>query len=186
VASGDLFRQHLKAETPLGLKAKSYMDQGLLVPDDVTINMVMDRLARPDCAGGAILDGFPRTVAQAQALEDALAQEGQAVEVALYINAPTDVLLARLGGRWTCRQCGAVYHMLFNPPQAEGRCDECGGELYQREDDTPETHRRRIEVYQEQTASLIDWYRAKGLLREIDGTQDISGVTVALVVALQA
>lgn len=186
VASGDLFRQHLKARTPLGLKAKSYMDQGLLVPDDVTINMVMDRLAQPDCAGGAILDGFPRTVAQAQALEDALAQEGQAVEVALYINAPTDVLLTRLGGRWTCRRCGAVYHMLFNPPKAEGRCDECGGELYQREDDTPETHRRRIEVYQEQTASLIDWYRAKGLLRESDGTQGISGVTAALVAALQA
>jgi len=185
VASGDLFRQNLKAETPLGLEAKSYMDRGALVPDDVTIAMVMDRLAQPDCAGGALLDGFPRTVAQAQALAEALAQEGQVVEAVLYINAPTDVLLARLGGRWTCRQCGTIYHMLFNPPQEAGRCDECGGELYQRADDTPETHRRRIEVYQEQTAPLIDLYQAQELLREIDGTLDIDGVTAALVVALQ-
>ena len=180
-----MFRHNLKAETPLRLEAKSYMDRGALVPDDVTIAMVMDRLAQPDCAGGALLDGFPRTVAQAQALAEALAQEGQVVEAVLYINAPTDVLLARLGGRWTCRQCGTIYHMLFNPPQEAGRCDECGGELYQRADDTPETHRRRIEVYQEQTAPLIDLYQAQELLREIDGTLDIDGVTAALVVALQ-
>jgi adenylate kinase len=186
VASGDLFRQHLKAETPLGLKAKSYMDRGALVPDDVTIAMVIDRLAQPDCAAGALLDGFPRTVAQAEALEKALARDGRAVEAVLYINAPTDVLLARLGGRWTCRQCGAVYHLLYSPPKIAGHCDACGGELYQRADDTPETHRRRIEVYQEQTAPLIDLYRANGLLREIDGTLDIDGVEKALLAALQA
>jgi len=186
VASGDLFRENLKAETPLGLRAKSYMDRGALVPDDITIAMVVDRLARPDCAGGAILDGFPRTVAQAQALADALAGKGQTVEAVLYIDAPVDVLLARLGGRWTCRNCGTVYHMLFNPPRVTGRCDKCGGELYQRADDTPETHRRRIEVYQEQTSPLTDWYRAKGLLREVDGTQDIDGVTAALIAALEA
>lgn len=186
VASGDLFRQHLSAETPLGLKVRSYIDQGLLVPDDVTITMVMDRLAQPDCAGGAILDGFPRTVAQAQALEDALGRTGQILEAVLYIDAPMDVLLARLGGRWTCEECGVVYHALFNPPKVPGRCDACGGKLYQRVDDTPETHRRRIEVYQAQTAALVDWYRAKDVLQEIDGVQDISGVTTALVAALQA
>ena len=186
VASGELFRQHLKAETPLGLKAKSYMDRGALVPDDVTIAMVIDRLAQPGCVAGALLDGFPRTVAQAEALEKSLARDGRAVEAVLYINAPPDVLLARLGGRWTCRQCGAVYHLLYGPPKIAGHCDACGGELYQRADDTPETHRRRIEVYQEQTAPLIDLYQANGLLREIDGTLDIDGVEKALLAALQA
>ncbi len=186
VASGDLFREHLKAETPLGLQAKSYIARGELVPDDITIGMVMDRLAQPDCAEGAILDGFPRTVAQAQALEEALARQGRAVETVLYIHAPTDVLLARLGGRWTCRQCGEVYHVLFNPPREPGRCDECGGELYQRADDTPETHQKRIQVYQEQTAPLIAWYQARGLLREIDGAQDMDGVTTALLAALRS
>ncbi|MBU0495781.1 MAG: adenylate kinase [Chloroflexi bacterium] len=186
VASGDLFRQNLKAETALGLQAKTYMDRGALVPDDITIAMVVDRLAQPDCAAGALLDGFPRTVAQAQALEDALAQQGHALETVLYIDAPADVLLARLGGRWTCRQCGAVYHLLFSPPRVAGRCDECGGELYQRADDTPETHRRRIAVYQEQTAPLVDWYKTRDLLTEIDGTLDIDGMTAALVATVEA
>ncbi len=186
VASGDLFREHLKAGTPLGLKARSYMDRGELVPDDITIGMVMDRLAQPDCVAGAILDGFPRTVAQAQALETALAQQGRAVEAVLYIRAPAEVLLARLSGRWTCQRCGAVYHVLFSPPREAGRCDECGGVLYQRPDDTPETHRRRIDVYQQQTAPLIAWYQARGLLQEIDGTLDIDGVTTALLTALRS
>jgi adenylate kinase len=175
-----LFRENLKNETELGLLAKSYMDKGELVPDDVTIAMVMDRLARPDCGDGAILDGFPRTFAQAKALDEALAKHGYRITVAPYIRVREEMLLARLGGRWTCKQCKAVYHQLFSPPKETGVCNACGGVLYQRADDTPETHKRRIDVYMEQTQPLIDYYRSAGVLREVDGKPGVDDVYRAL------
>jgi len=176
VASGDLFRENLRNKTKLGLEAKRYTDSGELVPDSVTIAMVAERLSRPDCAGGVLLDGFPRTIGQAQALDEILAARGGAVDSVPYIKVRYETLLARLAGRWTCRDCGAVYHALFKPPKKEGVCDECGGELYQRPDDTPETQRRRIDVYFEQTEPLIEHYRMRGLLVVIDGEQDIEAV----------
>ncbi len=180
VASGDLFREHLSKGTELGLLAKQYMDEGKLVPDDVTVRMVLDRLAQPDCAKGAILDGFPRTIAQAQALERALSANGQRIKAALYIKVSNDELLRRLGGRYTCKNCGAVYHIVFDPPKQPGVCDKCGGPLYQRPDDTPETAKKRLDVYFQQTAPLIEHYRQQGLLREIDGEQPIEAVHAAL------
>lgn len=186
VSSGDLFRENLREETELGKLARTYMDRGELVPDEVTIAMVKERLARPDCAEGVILDGFPRTIAQAQALDGILAEKGHKIGVVPYIKVTDEVLLARLAGRWTCRQCGAIYHQLFSPPKVAGRCDECGGELYQRADDTPETQRRRIEVYFQQTTPLIEHYRERGLLVEIDGEQPIERVRADLLAAIRA
>lgn len=180
VSTGDLFRENLKNETRLGLLARGYMERGELVPDEVTVGMVRERLQQPDCAGGAILDGFPRTVAQAEALEQLLAEMGTRPAVVPYIKVPEEVLLARLAGRWTCRVCGAVYHRLFSPPQQAGVCDKCGGELYQRADDTPEAQKHRIQVYFEQTAPLIDYYRKKGLLVEVDGRQGIDEIQAEL------
>ena len=185
ISSGDLFRENLKNETGLGLLAKSYMDKGELVPDDVTIAMVMDRLGQPDCVGGAILDGFPRTLAQAKALDEALARQGQQIVVAPYICVAEETLLARLGGRWTCKQCKAVYHQLFSAPKVMGVCDVCGGVLYQRADDTPETHKKRIDVYMELTQPLIDYYRSAGVLREIDGEPDVDVVYQVLLEVVQ-
>jgi adenylate kinase len=180
ISTGDLFRENLRNETELGLLAKETMERGELVPDEVTVGMVRERLGRPDCAKGAILDGFPRTVAQAEALEELLTGMGSELAVVPYIKVPEDVLLARLAGRWTCRACGAMYHQLFSPPQEAGVCDRCGGELYQRPDDTPETQRHRIKVYFEQTAPLIDYYREKGLLVEVDGRPGIDEIQAAL------
>ena len=185
VSSGDLFRENLKNETELGLLAKSYMDRGELVPDDVTIAMVMDRLAQLDCRRGAILDGFPRTLAQAKALDEALAEQGQRITFAPYIRVPEEMLLARLGGRWTCKQCKAVYHQAFSPSKVTGVCDACGGVLYQRDDDTPETHKRRIDVYMEQTQPLIDYYCSAGVLREVDGKPGVDDVYRALLGVIQ-
>lgn len=180
ISTGDLFRENLKKETDLGLLAKGYMERGELVPDAVTVGMVRERLARPDCAKGAILDGFPRTVSQAEALEKLLADLGSRLAVVPSIEVPEDVLLARLAGRWTCRACGAMYHQLFSPPKVAGVCDRCGGELYQRADDTPETQKHRIQVYFEQTAPLIDFYREKGLLAEVDGRRSIDEIQAEL------
>ena len=185
VASGDLFRSALQKETPLGLEAKKYMDQGLLVPDEVTIAMVRERLALPDCEEGVILDGFPRTLEQAKALDAALAEEGRAIDKVLYIKVPNEELVARLSGRWICRDCQAVYHTIANPPQQAGRCDACGGELYQRSDDKPETVRRRLEVYFEQTMPLIEYYTEIGVLTEVNGDQSISKVQTALLEAIK-
>ncbi len=185
VSTGDLFRENLKNETPLGLLARGYMERGELVPDEVTVGMVRERLKQPDCAHGAILDGFPRTVAQAEALEALLAELGSRLTVVPYIQVPEEVLLARLAGRWTCKVCGAMYHQLFNPPQQAGVCDRCGGELYQRADDTPQTQQRRIRVYLEQTAPLIDYYRRKGLLVEVDGRGEIDQVQAGLLAIIQ-
>ena len=178
VATGDLFRAALKNGTPLGLLAKSYMDKGQLVPDQVTIDMVKERLALDDCQRGTILDGFPRTVEQAKALDTLLAGRGDAVSLVPYIKVSNEVLLARLAGRWVCRKCGATYHMLHKRPATEGVCDEpgCGGELYQRADDTPCTQRRRIDVYMQETTPLIEFYAGRRLLVELDGEQGIDGV----------
>jgi adenylate kinase len=180
VASGDLFRENLKNETELGLKAKVYMDRGELVPDDVTIAMVMERLGRPDCAGGALLDGFPRTIAQAEALDQALAERGHRISVVPYIAVPDEVLVERVSGRRLCRVCGEAYHVKFNPPKQPGVCDNDGGELYQRDDDRPETVRKRLQVYSEQTSPLIDYYRGKGVLVEVNGDQSIDAVAADL------
>ena len=176
VASGDLFREALRSDTPLGREAKAYMDRGELVPDELTIAMVRERLAAPDSREGVILDGFPRTVEQARALDGVLAEKGQKVDLVAFIRVRPEELLKRLSGRWTCRDCGGVYHTLYNPPATPDVCDACGGALYQRPDDRPETQSRRIEVYLAQTSPLIDHYRQRGVLVEIDGEQEIAKV----------
>ena len=184
ITTGELFREAIRQETELGKQAKVYYDQGQLVPDHLTIAMLLERLSQGDCAGGCILDGFPRTLEQATALDEALAREGRAIDKVVYIQAPQDELLSRLSGRWNCRQCGSVYHERFQPPREAGRCDQCGGELYQREDDKPETARRRLEVYAQQTAPLIDYYRERGKLVEIDGHKSVEDVAENLLAAV--
>ncbi len=186
VASGDLFRYNLKNETELGLKAKVYMDKGELVPDELTIAMVLDRLSREDCAKGALLDGFPRNLAQAEALDVALAENDNSIDLVLNIQVPTKELISRVTGRRLCRDCGTSYHIKFKLPKEEGVCDKCGGELYQRDDDTEATARRRLEVYDTQTKPLIDYYRNKGSLADIDGNRPIDEVTDALKAAITA
>jgi len=184
VASGDLFRYNLKNETELGRKAKTYMDQGALVPDDITIAMVLDRLSRPDCEGGALLDGFPRTLAQAEALDKALAEKDVAINGVLNIIVPDELLIERVTGRRLCRTCGEPYHIKFNPPKKEGVCDIDGGALYQRDDDTEATVQNRLKAYWDQTSPLIGYYRGKGILVDIDGAQSIDAVTEALQAAV--
>jgi adenylate kinase len=185
VSSGDLFRENIKNETELGKLAQSYMDKGDLVPDDVTIGMIRARLSRPDCKDGALLDGFPRTVVQAEALQKLLAEFGGQVNYVPYISASEGILVERLSGRWTCRAQGHVFHEKHNPPQKAGVCDLDGSELYQREDDKAKTVKRRIQVYFAQTAPLIDYYRGRGLLSEIDGARPIEEVTADLLAVLE-
>lgn len=185
ISSGDIFRENLKAQTKLGQLAQGFMDRGELVPDDVTIAMIRERICQPDCAEGAILDGFPRTPAQAQALHEMLKEFKSEVACVPYISVPSEVLINRLGGRWTCRDQGHIYHEIFNPPNVPGICDIDGSELYQRVDDKRETVENRIRVYFEQTAPLIDHYRNAGLLVEVDGTQPIEAVTEALMTAIE-
>ncbi len=184
ISSGDIFRENLKNQTELGKLAQEYMNRGELVPDDVTIAMIRERLQRPDCAQGALLDGFPRTPAQAEALSQMLAQSDGRVSHVPYIAVPAEVLIDRLGGRWSCRAAGHVYHSKYNPPKEAGKCDIDGSELYQREDDQAETVERRIRVYLEQTAPLIEYYRKQGVLVELDGTQAIEAVSVQLLAAI--
>lgn len=186
ISSGDLFRENLKNQTELGKLAASYMDKGELVPDDVTIKMVIDRLSRPDCDKGAILDGFPRTCGQAEALDHTLAELGQHIDLVPYIQVPEAVLIQRLTGRWTCKQCGHIYHTMFNPPEEPGVCDIDGAELYQRPDDSAETVTNRIKVYFEQTAPLIEYYQERGVLVEIDGNRDIELVNQSLLDVIPA
>jgi adenylate kinase len=184
ISSGDIFRENLKAQTELGKLAQTYIDRGDLVPDDVTIAMIEARLQKPDCTNGAVLDGFPRTPAQADALKEMLKKlEGEVVSVPC-INVPAEVLIERLSGRWSCRAQGHVFHSVNNPPKTEGICDFDGSDLYQREDDKPETVKRRIQVYGEQTAPLLDYYAKAGLLVEIDGTREIDQVASDLLVAI--
>jgi adenylate kinase len=185
VATGDLFRGALKEETELGLTAKAYMERGELVPDEVTIGMVRERLQEPDCDGGLILDGFPRTVEQAKALEGLLAEQDRMIDAVLFIDAEEDELVRRLSSRWTCRNCQAVYNVISNPPRERGKCDICGGELYQRPDDVPQTVRNRIVVYRDQTSPLIDYYQDEGLLITIKSEGGIERVQEKILEALQ-
>jgi adenylate kinase len=176
IATGDLFRENIRNQTELGKQAKLHVERGELVPDELTVRMLLDRLERPDCQKGCLLDGFPRTVEQAQALDAALRDRGQAVDKVLYINVGEEEVVARLAGRWTCRQCGAIYHEQHSPPQVKGRCDKCGGELYQRDDDKPATVRNRLSVYNQQTAPLIEYYARAGKLVEVNGEKDAGSV----------
>lgn len=185
LSSGDLFRENMAKGTPLGLKAKEYVDKGLLVPDDLTVTMVLG--ARPDGLEGKVhvlLDGFPRTIPQAEALARAIGQSKTTLGAVLHIKVPPKELLKRLSGRLTCRKCGDQYHQVFVPPKAAGKCDECGGELYQRTDDTEETARKRLEVYQAQTAPLIDYYEKAGLLVNVNGNRPVEAVTGTLTKAI--
>jgi adenylate kinase len=184
ISSGDLFRENIKNQTDLGKMAKNYLDKGELVPDDVTIAMIRERLARPNGKEGAILDGFPRTPAQAEALQGLLADIQGRIAAVPYINVPADVLVERLSGRWTCQAEGHVFHALYNPPKVPGQCDYDGSELYQRVDDKAETVTNRIHVYLEQTQPLIDYYRRAGLLVEVNGNQPIEQVTEELLSVL--
>jgi adenylate kinase len=176
ISTGDMFRSAIKDETPLGKEAKSYMDRGELVPDEVTIGIVNDRLAKDDCKRGFLLDGFPRTVAQAEALENILALSDRKIDHVIYIEVSRNLLLARLTGRRICKDCGATYHTEFNPTENEGVCDKCGGELYQRPDDNEETVATRLDVNIKQQQSLLDFYRELGYLRTVQGEQQIDQV----------
>jgi adenylate kinase len=185
ISSGDLFRENLKNETELGKQAKGFMSRGELVPDSLTIKMVRERISRPDCKNGALLDGFPRTPAQADALTETLKEFNSKVELVPLIDVPSEVLVERLCGRWTCRAQGHVFHEKFNQPQKPGLCDFDGSELYQREDDQESTVVNRIKVYSEQTAPLIEYYSGKGLLVTVDGTKPIDQVTEDLLAAIE-
>ena len=184
ISSGDLFRQALEQGTELGKQAKAYMERGILVPDEITIQMVMERLSAPDCENGVILDGFPRNQPQAEALDSALGEQGKAIDKAVYIRVSEEELVSRLSSRWLCRQCQAVYNMVNSPPKVEGKCDKCGGELYQRPDDRPETVKKRLDVYFDETAPLIEYYRRQGKLLEVEGEGSVEEVTQRIVSAL--
>jgi adenylate kinase len=176
ISTGDMFRAAIKEGTELGLQAKSFMDKGELVPDEVTIGIVRDRLSKADCENGFLLDGFPRTVAQAEALDTMLADLGKKIDFVINIDVDQSILMERLTGRRICKNCGATYHLVFNPPAKEGVCDRCGGELYQRADDNAETVQNRLDVNIQQTKPLLNFYEDKGYLRNINGQQDIDVV----------
>ena len=184
IATGDLFRQALEQGTELGLKAKSYMEKGVLGPDELTIGMVLERMSAPDCELGVVFDGFPRNLVQAEALDKALAQQAKAIDKVIYIKVSEQELLKRLSGRWICRQCQTPYHITNSPPRVWGKCDQCGGELYQRPDDTVESVRKRLEVYFAETAPLIDYYARVGKLLEVDGGGSVDEVGRRIVAAL--
>lgn len=185
ISTGDMFRAAIKEGTPLGMKAKSYLDTGALVPDEVTIGIVAERLAQADCSNGFLLDGFPRTAAQADALAKILSDLNMGLDGVVNIELDDDILLERLTGRRVCRQCSATYHVIFKPPRDDDKCDICGGELYQRSDDTLETSQNRLKVYNDQTEPLIAYYSEQGLLRRIQGDQEIEEVFQDIIDALE-
>ena len=185
ISTGDILRSAVKERTPLGVEAQGYMDQGKLVPDEVVVGIVRDRLMVSDCKKGFIMDGFPRTLPQAEALDATLGEMKWEIDHVISIEVDNEELLRRLTGRRTCRTCGAMFHLMFNPPKKDGICDQCGGELYQRDDDQEETIRARLQVYDEQTAPLIAYYREKGLLRTIDGVGKIEEIFQAIVKAFE-
>ena len=180
ISTGDIFRANIKNNTELGLEAKKYMDQGLLVPDELTVKILLDRVAKEDCADGYVLDGFPRTIPQAQVLEDALARQGEKIDYAVNVDVPDENIVRRMSGRRACLKCGATYHVEHIPPKAEGICDTCGSELVLRDDDRPETVQNRLKVYHDQTQPLIDFYAARGVLKTVDGTADMQDVFSAI------
>lgn len=185
IASGDLFRQALEQGTKLGLQAKTYMEKGRLVPDEITIQMVLERLALPDKKNGVIFDGFPRNLVQAKALDEALSRQNKALDKVVYLTVSQDELIKRLSGRRVCRNCQAVYNIHNSPPRVKGRCDRCGGELYQRPDDRIETVRKRLDIFFVETAPLIDYYTRKGKLLEVNGEGTVNEVTRRMVAVLR-
>ena len=186
ISTGDIFRANIKNGTELGTKAKEYMDKGLLVPDELTCDLVVDRIKRDDCAKGYILDGFPRTIPQAECLDNALNAMNDKIDYAVNVDVPDENIIKRMSGRRACVGCGATYHIVYNPTKEEGICDRCGKELILRDDDKPETVENRLNVYHEQTQPLIDYYNNKGVLQEVDGTKDMQEVFDAIVAVLEA
>ena len=184
VSTGDIFRANIKNGTELGMEAKKYMDQGLLVPDELTVKILLDRVAQDDCKNGYVLDGFPRTIPQAEVLDKALAGLGESIDYAIDVDVPDENIISRMSGRRACLSCGATYHIEHVPPKKEGICDRCGKELVLRDDDKPETVKNRLKVYHDQTQPLIDFYNGKGVLRTVDGTQDMQDVFGAIVAIL--
>ena len=185
ISTGDIFRANIKNQTELGRKAKEYMDQGMLVPDELTLELIMDRFTNDDCKNGYVLDGFPRTIPQAEALTKALADKQDAVDYAINVDVPDEAIVSRMSGRRACLACGGTYHIKFNPTKVEGVCDACGGELVLRNDDKPETVQKRLDVYHEQTQPLIDYYQSQNILKEVDGTLDMEEVFQAIVKILE-
>ena len=186
ISTGDIFRANIKNGTELGKKAKSYMDKGQLVPDELTLDLIMDRFKQDDCKNGYVLDGFPRTIPQAEALDTALKAKGEKVDFAIDVDVPDENIVKRMGGRRECVGCGATYHVVYSPTKVEGVCDKCGEELIVRDDDKPETVLNRLEVYHNQTQPLIDYYNEKGILKSVDGTVDMKDVFNAIVDILGA
>ena len=186
ISTGDIFRANIKNGTELGKKAKEYMDQGLLVPDELTCDLVMDRIQQDDCKNGFVLDGFPRTIPQAEALDEALTKIGQKMDYAIDVDVPDENIVNRMGGRRACLSCGATYHVEFNPTKAEGVCDACGAQTVLRDDDKPETVQKRLTVYHDQTQPLIDYYKKQGILKSVDGTQPMEAVFDAIIGILGA
>jgi len=185
ISTGDILRKAVAEKTPLGEQAAQYLNRGALVPDDVIVNLVASRLKEKDCEPGFILDGFPRTIPQAESLDAILRREDIALNAALSVRVPHEVVIERLAGRRTCRNCGALSHVAFNPPKKAGVCDRCGGEVYQREDDREETIAHRLKVYAEQTAPLLEYYRRQGLLREVDGVGAVDDINARVLAALE-
>lgn len=181
ISTGDIFRANIKNDTELGRKAKTYMDQGALVPDELVVDLIVDRFKNPDCANGYVLDGFPRTIPQAEALDNALIAIAEKVDFAINVEVPDENIINRMSGRRACVGCGATYHIKYNPTKVEGICDSCGEKLILRDDDKPETVKKRLSVYHEQTQPLIDFYSKKGILAEVDGTKDMDDVFNAIV-----
>ena len=186
VSTGDIFGANIKNGTELGTKAKVYMDQGMLVPDELTCDLVVDRIKQDDCKDGYILDGFPRTIPQAECLDKALDALNDKIDFAVNVEVPDENIIRRMSGRRACLSCGRTYHIVYNPPKEEGICDECKKELVLRDDDKPETVEKRLKVYHEQTQPLIDYYRNKGVLAEVDGTRDMQEVFTAITDVLEA
>ncbi len=184
ISTGDIFRANIKENTELGKKAKTYMDQGLLVPDELVVDLVVDRLSQDDAKKGYVLDGFPRTIPQAKALDEALAKIGEKLDYAINVDVPDENIVRRMSGRRACVACGGTYHIKYNPTKVEGVCDACGGELVLRDDDQPETVKKRLDVYHEQTQPLIDYYKKSGVLNDVDGTVDLDDVFAAIVTIL--
>ncbi|MDD7643178.1 MAG: adenylate kinase [bacterium] len=180
ISTGDIFRANIKNGTELGKKAKEYMDQGLLVPDELTCDLVMDRIQQDDCKNGFVLDGFPRTIPQAEALDAALTKIGEKMDYAIDVDVPDENIVNRMSGRRACLDCGATYHIVSLPPKTEGKCDHCGSDLVLRDDDKPETVQKRLTVYHDQTQPLIDYYKNQGILKSVDGTQPMEAVFTAI------